>query len=73
MPQPGFPGQTKFKGAQFHAHRYIDPLKPLDLIDKTVVAVGMGNSAMDIASEISRPGIAKSPDGLSEANDIGRE
>lgn len=59
LPQPGFPGQDKFKGVQFHAHRYVDPQQPHDLTDKTVLVVGMGNSAMDIASEISRPGIAK--------------
>lgn len=57
-PDPEYPGQAKFKGKQIHAHRYVDPTKPLNLHGKRVVVVGMGNSAMDIASEICRPGVA---------------
>lgn len=57
-PDPEYPGQAKFKGQQIHAHHYVDPTRPLDLYGKRVLVVGMGNSAMDIASEISRPGIA---------------
>ncbi|MCB1165554.1 MAG: NAD(P)-binding domain-containing protein [Leptospiraceae bacterium] len=57
-PEP-YPGQDKFKGIQFHAHRYVDEAHPHNLTDKNVLVVGMGNSAMDIATEISRPGIAK--------------
>ncbi|MCR9141002.1 MAG: NAD(P)-binding domain-containing protein [bacterium] len=58
-PDPEYPGQSKFKGKQIHAHHYVDPKKPLDLHGKRVVVVGMGNSAMDIASEICRPGVAE--------------
>tara|TARA_Y100001935_G_C17252510_1_gene481815 strand:+ start:38 stop:1309 length:1272 start_codon:yes stop_codon:yes gene_type:complete len=58
-PDPEYPGQKQFKGTQFHAHHYVDPEKPHNLIGKNVLVVGMGNSAMDIATEISRPGLAK--------------
>lgn len=57
LPEPPFPGD--FTGETFHSHDYIDPKTPLDLFDKNVVVLGMGNSAVDIASEISRRGIAK--------------
>lgn len=58
-PDPEYPGQAKFKGQQMHAHSYVDPTTPLNLHGKRVLVVGMGNSAMDIASEISRPGVAE--------------
>ncbi len=47
-PEPPFPGQ--FDGEQIHAHHYIDsgPFR-----DKSVLVVGIGNSAMDIAVESS--------------------
>lgn len=54
---PIFPG--KFDGESIHSHSYIDPTNPISLVDKRVVVVGMGNSAMDLAVECSRPGIAK--------------
>jgi dimethylaniline monooxygenase (N-oxide forming) len=47
-PDPPFPGS--FDGVQMHAHDYIDNL---DLRDKQVLVVGIGNSAMDIAVESS--------------------
>jgi len=56
-PDPPFPGE--FAGIQRHSHYYIDPAEPDDLVDKRVVVVGMGNSAMDIASELCRPGVAQ--------------
>src|SRR5262249_51220329 len=40
------------------SHHYIDPSDPHDLVGNRVVVVGMGNSAMDIACELSRPGVA---------------
>lgn len=52
-----YPGQ--FGGAQLHAHSYMTPDDPISFKDKNVLVVGMGNSAMDIASELSRPGLAK--------------
>src|SRR5829696_2564218 len=51
-PEPAFPGHERFAGVQMHSHDYKgdDP----DLFrDKTVVVLGMGNSAMDIAVEAS--------------------
>ena len=54
---PDYPGQ--FSGTAFHAHAYRSPFDPVDLRGKNVVVVGMGNSAMDIASELSQKPIAK--------------
>ncbi len=48
----------KFAGLVLHSHEYLDPREPHDLIGKRVVVVGMGNSAMDIASELGHPGLA---------------
>jgi cation diffusion facilitator CzcD-associated flavoprotein CzcO len=53
---PNFPGQ--FDGPQIHSHLYIDPIEPLDLRDKRVLVVGIGNSAVDITSELSRKGVS---------------
>jgi dimethylaniline monooxygenase (N-oxide forming) len=49
-PEPAFPGQSTFAGEQMHAHHYVDaqPFK-----DRRVLVVGIGNSAMDIATEAS--------------------
>lgn len=56
-PEPGdFPG--KFDGIVMHSHYYHTPTEPHDLEGKRVVVVGVGNSAMDIACELSRPGVA---------------
>ncbi len=54
---PSFPGH--FDGPSFHSHRYIDPFEPVDMRGKRVLVVGMGNSAMDIASELSQRPIAQ--------------
>ncbi|CAM3814992.1 flavin-containing monooxygenase [Parendozoicomonas haliclonae] len=51
---PELPGS--FDGLEIHAHHYIDVSSPVDLRDKKVVVVGVGNSAMDIACELSRTG-----------------
>jgi dimethylaniline monooxygenase (N-oxide forming) len=56
-PDPQFPGV--FDGVQIHSHSYIDPENPVDCIDKNVIVVGMGNSALDIACELSRAGVAR--------------
>lgn len=56
-PEPEFPG--KFNGKIIHSHDYVDPQHPIDLVNKKVVILGMGNSAMDISVELSRPGVAK--------------
>jgi len=48
---PNFPGE--FAGQTLHSHHYIDPTEPLDLRDKSILVVGIGNSAADIAVELS--------------------
>src|SRR5438270_3126247 len=47
-PEPRFPGE--FDGVEMHAHHYVDNA---EMHGKTVVVLGMGNSAMDIAVEAS--------------------
>jgi cation diffusion facilitator CzcD-associated flavoprotein CzcO len=54
---PDFPG--KFDGETLHSHHYIGPDDPLDLYGKRVLVVGIGNSAVDIVSELSRKGVAE--------------
>jgi len=51
-----FPGH--FEGETIHSHHYIDTREPIDMHDKRVLVVGIGNSAVDIASEVSRKGVA---------------
>ncbi|MHC3001484.1 flavin-containing monooxygenase [Gordonia metallireducens] len=48
---PNFPG--KFDGIEMHAHHYIDPRTPHDFMGKRILVVGLGNSAADIAVELS--------------------
>ncbi|HZA57970.1 MAG TPA: NAD(P)-binding domain-containing protein [Solirubrobacterales bacterium] len=54
---PDFPGS--FHGETLHSHHYIDPTDPMDLRGKRVLVVGIGNSAVDIVSELSRKGVAE--------------
>jgi cation diffusion facilitator CzcD-associated flavoprotein CzcO len=49
-PDPAFPGSDVFQGRQMHAHSYDEPE---EFVGKDVVILGMGNSAMDIATELS--------------------
>jgi len=46
-----FPGT--FTGEAIHSHHYIDPYSPLELTGKRILVVGIGNSAADIAVELS--------------------
>ena len=55
---PTYPG--RFDGYQVHSHGYDDPFEPYDFRGKNVLIVGAGNSAMDIASELSQRPLAKS-------------
>jgi len=48
---PSFPGAADFKGVQLHSHAYKDPAP---FVDKRVCVVGIGNSAVDLAVELSR-------------------
>jgi cation diffusion facilitator CzcD-associated flavoprotein CzcO len=54
---PSFPGT--FDGPTIHSHHYIDPTEPLALQGKRVLVVGIGNSAVDITSELARKGVAE--------------
>lgn len=55
-PQPPLPGD--FNGLVMHSHSYISPYDPIDLTDKRIVILGMGNSAMDLACELSQPSLS---------------
>ncbi len=55
-PDPAPPG--RWDGIAFHSHHYVDAAEPHDLRGKRVVVVGFGNSAMDIACELAREGVA---------------
>jgi cation diffusion facilitator CzcD-associated flavoprotein CzcO len=54
---PDYPGT--FDGDVFHSHKYRDPFSPVNCVGKRVLVVGMGNSAMDVASELSSRPIAE--------------
>ncbi len=54
---PPYPGT--FNGVLMHSHDYRSPFDPIDMRGKNIVVVGMGNSGMDIASELSHRTIAK--------------
>jgi cation diffusion facilitator CzcD-associated flavoprotein CzcO len=47
-----------FDGVLMHSHDYRSPFDPIDMRGKRIVVVGMGNSGMDIASELSHRSIA---------------
>ncbi|SDD49389.1 flavin-containing monooxygenase [Nocardioides lianchengensis] len=53
---PDYPGH--FDGVLMHSHEYVSPFEPVQMRHQRVVVVGMGNSAMDIASELSAPWMA---------------
>lgn len=48
---PQFDGE--FTGEQIHSHAYVDPHDPLEFTGKSILVVGIGNSAADIAVELS--------------------
>lgn len=54
---PEYPGT--FAGVQLHSNQYFDPFDPIDMRGKNVLVVGLGNSAVDIASELSLRPLAK--------------
>jgi cation diffusion facilitator CzcD-associated flavoprotein CzcO len=53
-PKPAPPGS--FGGQVLHSHDYVSPDEPHELRNKRVVVVGIGNSAVDIASELANSG-----------------
>ncbi|MBW8750386.1 MAG: NAD(P)/FAD-dependent oxidoreductase, partial [Propionibacteriales bacterium] len=56
---PEWADPEAFAGDLLHSHAYVNPFEPVEIRGRTVVVVGMGNSAMDIASELSSPWMAK--------------
>ena len=56
-PEPPFPG--RFGGVEMHSHDYIDPFDPVDMRGKAVIVVGIGNSGVDISSDLGQRGIAE--------------
>ena len=52
-PEPAFAGSEEFSGEQIHVHHYREPDI---LVDKRVLVLGIGNSAVDVAVESSRIG-----------------
>ena len=54
--RPEWPGE--FDGTVIHAHDYRTPSDPVEMTGKRVVVVGLGNSAVDIASELSQRTVA---------------
>lgn len=53
-PEPAIPGD--FAGRVLHSHDYVGPDEPPLLRGKRVVVLGIGNSAVDIASELAQAG-----------------
>ncbi|XP_037363908.1 flavin-containing monooxygenase 5-like [Talpa occidentalis] len=51
LPLESFPGITRFKGEYMHSWEYKSPEK---FQGKRIVVVGIGNSGVDLASELSR-------------------
>lgn len=58
FPQWATDSRDAFDGVLMHSHEYVSPFEPVEIRGKRVVVVGMGNSAMDIASELSSPWMA---------------
>ena len=48
---PPWPGQEAFQGRIIHSHSYKDAR---NYIDKTIVAVGLGQSSIDVAVDLAR-------------------
>ncbi|MBZ6379545.1 monooxygenase [Pacificimonas flava] len=48
-----------FDGPIIHSHEYRTPFEPVEMRGKRVVVVGLGNSAVDIASELSQRPMAE--------------
>ncbi len=55
-PSPAIPGD--FDGLVMHSHSYLSPFDPVQFSDKNIVILGTGNSAMDIACELSQAAFA---------------
>ena len=53
---PKIPGE--FAGEFIHARDYMDPAAPVDCRGKRVLVIGLGNTACELAVELSAPGAA---------------
>ncbi|QMW22154.1 flavin-containing monooxygenase [Sandaracinobacteroides saxicola] len=53
---PDIPGH--FDGIEMHARDYRTPFEPVNMVGKRIVVVGLGNTAVDIASELGQRTIA---------------
>lgn len=57
--KPRYPEyEGSFNGEIIHSHHYRTPTDPVDTQGKRVLVVGMGNSGLDIASELSNRNVA---------------
>ena len=65
-----FPGE--FTGVSIHSHHYIDPKTPLDFFGARILVVGLGNSAADIAVELSSQVAADQGDPLDPVRRLDR-
>lgn len=54
---PNFKGE--FSGQVLHSHDYKNPFEPIELRGKKILIIGIGNSAMDIACELSLRSMAE--------------
>ncbi len=49
---------SRFDGTILHSHAYRSPFDPVEMRGQRVIVVGLGNSAVDIASELAFPWMA---------------
>jgi len=50
--------EGELDGPVIHAKAYMDPRDPVDCVGKRVCMVGLGNTACELAVELSQPGVA---------------
>jgi cation diffusion facilitator CzcD-associated flavoprotein CzcO len=55
---PDLPGELD--GPVLHARDYMDPRDPVDCTGRSVLVIGLGNTACELAVELSAPGVARS-------------
>ena len=66
---PGFKGLSSFTGLVFHSNKY---KRPNELMGRSILVVGIGNSAAEIASELAGAGLEVAVSVRSGANVIPR-